>query len=171
MSDFVELCEESFEAPEELSSLLRGLADQVDSALPLRRIRYGPAAVKLLKRQSPEGFLIDSSHGDLQMLLPDGRLWAYRRQDFAHPQGLFYDARVDYVNFVHSRMTVEGVQFAYLGATIGKYSFGAVCHDRPHLSPRSGSLCALNSSAGGSRLVEPNVAAAEIASWLRAQSR
>ena len=99
------------------------------------------------------------------MLLPDGRLWEYRKSLHSHPTGRYFHAPVDYVRFVNSRLKFDGIEFAYLGATIGKYSFGMVQHDQPHRTPPSGALCALTSS-GPNRLVPPGAAFAEIATWL-----
>ncbi len=157
-------------APEELGDRLRHLAVKLAGSRSPRRIRYGSAALEFLKRQSPEGFLLESDHGYLQLLLPDGRLWSYSRT--AHGDltaGRYFYAPVDYVHFVTSRLCVNGIDFAYLGATLGKYSFGIANHDQQHRLPPSGSLCALTSS-GSIQLVSPGVAFAEIADGLQVRN-
>ncbi len=59
------------------------------------------------------------------MLLPDGRLWTYSRSDAQRfPTGRTYDARTDHVGFGGGRSFPCGTEFIFLGAVIGKYTFG-----------------------------------------------
>lgn len=113
-------------AADDLADCLQLLAGQLGRSRKPTRIRYGDGRLgELFKRRSPKGFLLDAS--SRQMLLPDGRLWSYSRGDANRfPAGRFYDARSDYAEFARSRIFPGGREFIFLGAVLGKYTFGFV---------------------------------------------
>lgn len=113
-----------------------------------------------LKRRSPEGFVLDSAN--LQMLLPDGRLWSYSRSDaIRYPAGRYFDVRADHANFARGRSFFGGTGFAFLGAVIGKYTFGLGDHDG--LDQASGTLCAICTEGKSIRYVDVTKALDDIA--------
>lgn len=111
-------------AAAELVSRLKSLADLFASKAGPRRVLYGPGRVgQLLRRQSPQGYVIDPV--SLKVLLPDGRIWSYSRTESNRfPNGRVFDARVDYREFAGGRSFPGGREFIFLGAVLGKYSFG-----------------------------------------------
>jgi hypothetical protein len=139
-------------AAHDLAGRLRALADSLSAQRQPIRIRYGPGRVgEWFRRQSPEGFLLDPA--SRQMLLPDGRLWFYSRTDATRfPAGRFYDARTDYSDFAGMRTFPGGREFVYLGAVIGKYTFGCAGLDGRDLDDLSG-LCAISGEGGSVRHV------------------
>lgn len=106
-------------AAEELARRLKELADTLAKSGRPKKISYGRG---LIKHRSPSGFVADAA--ERQMLLRDGRLWSYTSSDVGHPSGRIVDVKADYRNFVHSRITLKGTTFAFLGATLGRYTFG-----------------------------------------------
>lgn len=106
-------------AADELARRLKDLADTLSKSGRAKKISYGRG---LIKHRSPSGFVINAA--DRQMLLPDGRLWSYTSSDAGHPSGVYLDVRADYQKFVNSRITLKGTAFAFLGATLGRYTFG-----------------------------------------------
>lgn len=106
-------------AAHELDRRLKELAETLAASGRPKRISYGRG---LIKHRSPSGFLVDTANR--QMLLPDGRLWSYTSSDVGHPSGRYVDVAADYQNFVHSRISLKGTTFAFLGATLGRYTFG-----------------------------------------------
>lgn len=107
-----------------LANRLKELADTLATREKPTRVRYGRGRIgNTLKRQSPEGFLIDPVN--LQILLPDGRLWTYSRSDSTRfPTGRYYDAGSDFAQFAGNRTYPGGREFVFLGAVLGKYTFG-----------------------------------------------
>lgn len=112
------------QAADDLAAWLRELAAVLGRSRTPTRIRYGDGRIgDLFKRRSPKGFLLDPA--SRQMLLPDGRLWSYSRGDANRfPAGRFYDASTDYAEFARSRIFPGGREFIFLGAVLGKYTFG-----------------------------------------------
>lgn len=127
-------------AADDLADCLQLLAGQLGRARKPARIRYGDSRLgELFKRRSPRGFLLDAS--SRQMLLPDGRLWSYSRGDANRfPAGRYYDARTDYAEFARSRIFPGGREFVFLGAVLGKYTFGFA---RPTGAENLSGLCAI----------------------------
>lgn len=77
----------------------------------------------------------------IEVLLPDGRLWSYSHAEaLRFPQGRFYDPRTDHSDYPTTGTFPGGVDFAFLGAVLGKYSFGFVEQGGPS-APHG--LCAL----------------------------
>ncbi len=106
-------------AAEELAGRLTKLAETLAASGRPKKISYGRG---FFKHRSPSGFVVDGANR--QLLLPDGRLWSYTSSDVGHPSGRIVDVRADYQNFVHSRISLKGTGFAFLGATLGRYTFG-----------------------------------------------
>ena len=81
------------------------------STLRPRRVQFGKGRLGgSLKRKSPEGFVLDSAN--LQMLLPDGRLWSYSRSDaIRYPAGRYFDVRADHASFARGRSFFGGTGF------------------------------------------------------------
>jgi hypothetical protein len=155
-------------AADELADHLKHLADQLGSTSEPTRIPYGPGRLgNSLRRRSPEGFVVDPVN--LQMVLPDGRLWSYSRSD-AHrfPVGRIYDARTDHVGFVGGRSFPGGTEFNFLGAVIGKYTFGFANGDAAS-SPNG--LYAIVSEGREVRHVRAEDAFADLAHTLSAATR
>lgn len=127
-------------AADDLAERLQALATGLALSRKPARIRYGDGRIgDFLKRRSPKGFLLDAA--SRQMLLPDGRLWSYSRGDANRfPAGRFYDARADYAEFARSRIFPGGREFIFLGAVLGKYTFGFA---RPAGADEFGGLCAI----------------------------
>lgn len=111
-------------AADDLAGRLQELAVELARWREPKHIHYGGGRVgELFKRRSPKGFLLDPA--SRQMLLPDGRLWSYSRGDANRfPTGRFYDARTDYAEFARSRIFPGGREFVFLGAVLGKFTFG-----------------------------------------------
>lgn len=144
-------------AAEDLAGRLKGLADFLGASLVPRQVRYGHSRLgKRFRTRSPHGFITDSAN--LQLLLPDGRLWSYGRGDaYRFPNGRFYDPRVDHVDYASARTFPGGTEFSFLGAVIGKYSFGvANVYGEP-------GLCALASDGASVRYVHPDEAFEDLA--------
>lgn len=154
-------------AADELADRLKDLADRLSAANGARRVPYGDGRIgSALRKRSPEGYLIDPTK--LQVLLPDGRLWSYSRSDAQRfPNGRVYDARNDYSGFAGGRSFPGGTEFAFLGAVIGKYTFGFA--DGVETSSPNG-LCALVSEARAVRYVDVGDAFADLAHTLRPTS-
>lgn len=106
-------------AAEELAGRLKGLADTLAATGRPKKISYGRG---FIKHRSPAGFVVDAPNR--QMLLPDGRLWSYTGGDVGQPAGRYLDVAADYQKYVHSRISLRGTTFAFLGATLGRYTFG-----------------------------------------------
>lgn len=115
-------------AAAELADRLKKHAGTLALRQKTTRVRFGHGRLgRSFKRQSPEGFILDAAN--LQMLLPDGRLWAYSRSDSNRfPAGRFYDALTDYTQFSGSRTFPGGREFVFLGAVLGGYTFGFSVH-------------------------------------------
>lgn len=111
-------------AAEDLARCLESLARHIGTRVTPKRVRYGHGRIgNFARRRSPSGFVVDSVN--LQMLLPDGRLWSYSHgEHLRFPAGRFYDARADHPAYAAGRIYPGGVEFIFLGALIGKYSFG-----------------------------------------------
>lgn len=117
-----------------MAALARAAADLADHLLALAgslaarqetsRLRYGPGRLGgWFRRQSPVGFPLDPAKP--QVLLPDGRLWSYSHSDATRfPNGRFYNPRTDYLEFAASRTFPLGTEFRFLGAVLGRYTFG-----------------------------------------------
>lgn len=150
-------------AADELAERLRSLADHLSVGQRATRVPYGSRRIaSSLRRRSPEGYLVDSAK--LQMLLPDGRLWSYSRSEAQRfPAGRVYDARNDYVGFAGGRSFPGGTEFAFLGAVIGKYTFGFA--DGAETSSPNG-LCALVSEGRTVQFVDVDKAFADLAHTL-----
>lgn len=150
-------------AADDLADRLKALADQLAASRTPTRVPYGQGRLGGLgKSRSPEGFVINPA--SLQMLLPDGRLWRFSRSDaFRHPNGRFYDPRRDHIDYVGVRTSTGGTPFSFLGAVLGKYSFG--------VAPLDGSngLCALESDGALIRLSHPDDAFDHIRSAIAAR--
>ena len=150
-------------AAAELADRLEKLADTLALQQKPSRVRYGRGRVgRSLKRHSPEGFILDPVN--LQMLLPDGRLWAYSRSDSTRfPAGRCYDARTDYVQFAGSRTSPGGREFFFLGAVLGKYTFGFALSEGNRHHAGSPGLCAIYGEGRSIRYVAADEAFAAIA--------
>ena len=147
-------------AADELADLLKHLSDQLAIRHTPERVRYGQGRLgKSFRRRSPEGFILDPVN--LQMLLPDGRLWSYSRSDSQRfPDGRCFDARSDHTGFGGGRSYPRGTEFIFLGAVIGKYTFGFA--DGAAESSPSG-LCALVSEGREVSYVDAEHAFADLA--------
>lgn len=147
-------------AAEELSSRLKTLAQNLAVRRKPERVRYGRGRIgNAFKRLSPEGFVLDPVN--LQMLLPDGRLWTYSRSDSTRfPTGRFYDAGTDYTQFAGNRTFPGGREFVFLGAVLGRYTFGLTVNDGRH---RPTQLCAIYGEGRAVRYVTADEAFAAIA--------
>lgn len=148
-------------AAEELADRLKELATRLGSTLRPRRVQFGKGRLGgSLKRKSPEGFVLDSTN--LQMLLPDGRLWSYSRSDtIRYPAGRYFDVRSDHASFARGRSFFGGTGFTFLGAVVGKYTFGLAdhgSHDRA-----SGTLCAICTEGKSIRYVDVTEALSDVA--------
>lgn len=141
-------------AADELADRLKELATELGSSLRPRRVQFGKGRLGgSLKRRSPEGFVLDAVN--LQMLLPDGRLWSYSRSDAVrHPAGRFFDVRADHGSFARGRSFFGGTGFTFLGAVLGKYTFGLA---------DDGALCAICTEGTSIRYVDVTKALADIA--------
>jgi hypothetical protein len=145
----------------ELADRLRELANRLGSTLRPRRVQFGKGRLGgSLKRKSPAGFVLDSAN--LQMLLPDGRLWSYSRSDaIRYPAGRYFDIRADHAKFAGSRSFFGGTGFTFLGAVVGKYTFGLADEDG-HGQAR-GMLCAIYTEGKSIRYVDVTGALDDIA--------
>lgn len=155
-------------AAEELARRLKDLADTTSAKRRAKRIHYGHRRVgHALKRRSPAGFLLDQNN--LQMLLPDGRLWSYNRSDAQRfPGGRYYDVRTDHDAYAAGRSYPGGTEFTFLGAVIGKYTFGYAAGDGS-LGPHG--LCAIVSEGGSVHYVEPDQVFSELETTLATAGR
>ncbi len=128
-------------AAEELADLLKELAAQCGSRLRPKQVRFGSRLGRWLKRRSPKGFVLDSSN--LQMLLPDGRLWSYNCSDaMRYRAGRYFDVRTDYANFARSSSFFGGTRFTFLGVVLGSYTFGLADQYGRHSGPaRLSAIC------------------------------
>ena len=152
-------------AAEQLADLLRELAVEVAGHHKPRRVSFGRGRLgSSLRRHSPAGFVVDPVN--LQLLLPDGRLWSYTRSDSQRfPAGRYYDPRTDYTEFAGGRSFPGGTEFTFLGAVIGKYTFG-FANGQDSLSPHG--LCAIVSEGRAVRYVGIEEAMADIAHTIHA---
>jgi hypothetical protein len=143
----------------ELAERLRQLADRLGASHDATRVHFGQARLgNALRRRSPQGFVLDPVN--LQILLPDGRLWSYSRSDAQRfPAGRLYDASTDYVGFAGGRSSPCGTEFTFLGAVVGKYTFGFV--DGADESAPNG-LCAIVSEGRAVRYVDADEAFADL---------
>jgi hypothetical protein len=146
-------------AAEDLADRLKELAGQLGAKMRPQRVQFGRGRLGgPLKRRSPKGFVLYSVN--LQLLLPDGQLWSYSRSDAVRfPAGRFFDVRTDYANFARGRSFFGGTGFTFLGAVLGRYTFGLV--DRDGGEP--GGLCAICTEGQWIRYVEVTEALADIA--------
>lgn len=148
-------------AADELADRLKCLAHQLaESHHHTKRVHYGHGRLgQSLRRRSPAGYVLDQAN--LLVLLPDGRLWSYSRSDVQRfPSGRTYDARTDHVGFGGARSFPGGTEFIFLGAVVGKYTFGfadGAGESAPH------GLCALVSEGGAVRYVDAEEAFADLA--------
>ncbi len=147
-------------AADELATRLATLADTLAATRKPTRLPYGPGRLgNHLRRLSPEGFVLDPSGP--QVLMSDGRLWAYSRSDSARqPAGRFYDARVDYAAYSGSRTFPGGTEFVFLGAVLGKYTFGFAARNA---DDTPGGLCAIYGDGRSVRQVTADQAFSAIA--------
>ncbi len=148
-------------AAEDLADRLKELAGQLGPKVRPQRVQFGRGRLGgPLKRRSPKGFVLDSVN--LQMLLPDGQLWSYSRSDaMRYPAGRFFDVRTDYANFARGRSFFGGTGFTFLGAVLGKYTFGLA--DKDAHEPCGGGLCAICTEGQSIRYVEVTEALTDIA--------
>jgi hypothetical protein len=148
-------------AAAELADRLKELAGRLGSALRPRRVQFGKGRFGgSLKRRSPEGFVLDAVN--LQMLLPDGRLWSYSRSDaIRYPAGRYFDIRADHTNFARGRSFFGGRGFTFLGAVLGKYTFGLA--DGDGRDRAAGALCAICTEGKSIRYTDVTKALADIA--------
>jgi hypothetical protein len=146
-------------AAEDLNVRLKNLAGTLSGRQRPERVRYGRGRIgNAFKRLSPEGFVLDPVN--LQMLLPDGRLWTYSRSDSTRfPMGRSYDASIDYTQFAGNRTFPGGREFVFLGAVLGKYTFGLAAGDHAH-GPAQ--LCAICGEGRSVRYVTADEAFAAI---------
>ena len=147
----------------ELADRLKELADALSAREKPRRVRYGRARMAhSFKRHSPEGFVLDPLN--VEMLLPDGRLWTYSRSDSTRfPAGRYYDARSDYVEFARNRTFPEGREFVFLGAVLGRYTFGCAGYHGSGEQMQSPVLCAIYGEGRSVRYVTADEAFVAIA--------
>ena len=126
-------------AATELADRLQALADTLAVHEKPARLHYGRGRLGYsLRRRSPAGFVLDSAN--LQILLLDGRLWTYSRSDYGRfPTGRYYDARTDFASFLHNRAFPGGREFVFLGAVVGKYTFGYLASASAQDSGQDGS--------------------------------
>ncbi len=131
------------QAAEELATRLKALADTLAPNAITRRVPYGPGRLgKYARQHSPEGYVLDAV--SLKILLPDGRLWSYSRNEATRfPKGRLFDARVDYPMFSGGLRSLSGREFVFLGAVLVKYSFGWAPIDGSVGESDAGGLCAL----------------------------
>jgi hypothetical protein len=146
-------------AADDLADRLKALAVRLASEVDPQRYEYGPGRLgSALRRRSPEGFHTGTQR--LHILLPDGRLWLYSRSDWRRfPDGRFYDPRTDYTQS-SARSYPGGTPFTFLGAVLGKHTFGFV--EREGSTPSSG-LCSLVAEEGPVHFMEPDDAFADLA--------
>lgn len=144
-------------AADELAARLKGLADHLGTRLQLQRMPYGRGMRGRFKSRSPEGYVV----GRNQVLLPDGRLWSYRSSD-AHrfPDGRLFDPHTDHIHYSGIRTSPGGTEFAYLGTTLGKFTFGVTDGSA---QSTSGRLRAVTSEGRSVRYVDADEAFAELA--------
>ncbi len=148
-------------AAEDLADRLKELACQLGERVPPQRVQFGRGRLGgPLKRRSPKGFVLDAVN--LQILLPDGRLWSYSRSDATrYPGGRYFDVRTDHVTFARGRSFFGGTGFTFLGAVLGKYTFGLADEDTHE--PRGRGLCAICTEGQSIRYVEVTTALDDIA--------
>lgn len=147
------------QAVDELATRLQTLADRLAERTTQRRIPYGPGRVgrRLLRRQSPEGFVLDSA--SLRVLLPDGRLWIYSRSESTRfPTGRLFDARTDSPGFAGARSFLAGREFVFLGAVVDKYTFGWAAPTDSVSDGAAGGLCAMYGEGPAVRYVSADTA-------------
>lgn len=150
-------------AADELAHRLKDLADDLGTTLRLQRIDYSLGGFRnIFKSRSPAGYVV----APLCLLLPDGRLWTYSRADADRfPCGRSYDARHDHAVYASARTFFGGIEFRFLGAVLGKYSFGIAELDR---SRGSAGLCALVSEGTSAYYLKPDEAFEKLATSLLA---
>ena len=151
------------QAADELAVRLKALADTLASTTTPQRVPYGSGRFgQYLRRRSPEGFVLNST--SLQVLLPDGRLWTYSRNDSVrYPEGRFFDACVDYSEFAAGRSLLGGRAFVFLGAALGKYSFGWAAAEGLGRGSDSGGLYAIRAEGNSVRYFSADEAIRAIA--------
>ena len=121
----VRLCRQR--AADELARKLEQLAAQLATTARPDRVRFGRSGPSFLRPRSPRGFVI--SRHDLEVLLPDGRVWVEGLPGpDGRPSGRYRDVREAARRGVSSRITAGGAEFAYLGLTLGGYAFGVTNH-------------------------------------------
>ncbi|WP_313676082.1 hypothetical protein [Mycolicibacterium sp.] len=146
-------------AAEDLADRIQVLAERLASEAAANRYSYGPGRLgNALRRRSPAGF--HTGARNLQLLLPDGRLWSYRRSDAQRfPDGRLYDARNDYAEYL-ARTYTAGTAFTFLGAVLPKHTFGFV---DPDVSGSSSGLCSLVTQDGPVHFMDPDEAFTDLA--------
>lgn len=152
-------------AAAELARRLEELARTLSAAGSPRRVKYGGGP---FKRRSPAGFIAAS--GDLQLLLPDGRLWNYSKY-FTGPTGRYFDAKTDFGNFIHSRLQFGGASFVFLGANLAGYSFGAVFREGEQSGDAPAVLGAVASDGESPHLIDAGEAFADLSEKLQVRRR
>lgn len=144
------------EAADDLADKLRQLASALADRATPQRVPFGRARFGFLRPRSPRGFVI--SRHDLEVLLPDGRVWT---DGLPGPDGRrtgrYIDVRDAGGGNRASRMKAGGREFVYLGLTVGGYSFGVTDVDT---RPR---LCAIVSTGRDITLIDADAAFADIA--------
>lgn len=160
LEDTATVAEAAAAAADDLADRLEALARQLATEVKPSRVRYGSGHLGgALKRRSPAGFVLDTVN--LQMLLPDGRLWSYNRSDSArYPTGRYFDVRADHANFARGRSFFGGQAFIFLGAVVGSYTFGLA--DPAGDCPSPGALCAISGEGRSLRYVDPDEAFIDI---------
>lgn len=168
LEDTATVAEAAAAAADDLADRLEALARQLASEVNPSRVRYGRGHLGgVLKRRSPAGFVIDA--GNVQMLLPDGRLWSYSDRDAArYPAGRYFDVRADHANFSRGRSFFGGQGFIFLGAVVGSYTFGLV--DPAGGCPHPGALSAISGEGGSLRYVDPDEAFIDIVKAILARA-
>jgi hypothetical protein len=122
-------------AADELGDRLKYLADQLSTNHHAKRVPFGHGRLgNSFRPRSPQGYVVDPAN--LQMLLPDGRLWTFSRSDAQRfPAGRTYDARLH--TRQHSQVLTAGAGVARADGGRGDSS-----SSRSADSPSSGSASA-----------------------------
>lgn len=152
-------------AADQLAARLRELADTAARHHKPRRVHFGRGwHGSPVRRRSPAGFVVDPVN--LEILLPDGRLWSYTLSDSQRfPAGRYYDPRTDYPEYASGRSFPGGTEFTFLGAVIGKYTFG-FADGQDSSSPHG--LCAIVSEGRAVRYEGVDEAMADVAATIDA---
>lgn len=146
-------------AADELAERLQALAERLATAVAPQRYPFGPGLLgSALRRRSPAGFRTGARN--LQLVLPDGRLWSYSLSDARRfPGGRFYDARTDFSRY-SARTFTAGAAFTFLGVVLGKHTFGFVEQD---VSSSSSGLRSLVTEDGPVHFIDPDDAFTDLA--------